>query len=71
MGQFKMPKRIEGDRAAYCPNCRHNIDAWDKRLKRDPDAARHYRHRLSLRSARMDEVLSHGGKVVQLRRRRA
>jgi hypothetical protein len=55
-----------------CPNCRHNIDAWSKRLARDPDAARIYRGRLTLRSARMDNVLTTAtAKVVPLRKRRA
>jgi hypothetical protein len=77
LGTFVPPKRISGDRAAMCPNCRHNIDAWSRRLAKDPDAARLYRGRLTLRSARMDNVLTSSvaktpaGKVIHLRRRRA
>jgi hypothetical protein len=72
VGDFVPPKRITGERAQMCPNCRGRIDAWSKRLIKDPDAAILYRGRLTLRSARMDNVLSHKtDKVVPMRKRRA
>lgn len=71
MGQFKRPPRIQGERATWCPNCRSRIGRWEPILAKDPDRARLYRKRLYLRSASMDEVLTHvKGNIVPLRRRK-